>query len=479
MKPAFYQAAVDAFTGTGITIIHDGTTYLGSAIGNKNFTEQFIKDKIAVWTDEVLHLAAIAATEPHAAYAVLTHGFSSKWTYTLHTLNVVAESLEPLMQALNERLLPAITGRFTWTDAQLKWMQLPIRLGGLGFPNVTESAKHEYRASIAVTREHASAIISQHDTQVTQVNYSAHQSLVTQLKIAGFTAKADVRKTRQAKTVQLSLDVDNRLSSNEKRARCLVAVKGASSWLSVLPLREHHFHLSKGDFRDALALRFVWPIPDLPTLYSCGKDFNPTHAMICPQGGFPTIRHNEVRDMLGGLLTEVCRNVALEPCLASLTGESFPRRTTNVSDGARADIKARGFWTSHEDAFFDVRVFCPDASSYLDKALAEVFALHERLKRNEYAHRICAVDHVSFCPLVFSTQGGCGKEATTFLKSLANQLSEKDGKPYSITMDWIRCRLSFALLRSAVMCIRGSRSAFRRPFHCDRELAVVDGRLQA
>ena len=61
--------------------------------------------------------------------------------------------------------------------------------------------------------------------------------------------------------------------------------------------------------------------------------------------------------MLGGLLTEVCQNVALEPCLASLTGESFPRRTTNVSDGARPDIKVRGFWTSHEDAFFDVRVF--------------------------------------------------------------------------------------------------------------------------
>ena len=96
--------------------------------------------------------------------------------------------------------------------------------------------------------------------------------------------------------------------------------------------------------------------------------------------------------MLGGLLTEVCGNVALEPYLASLTGESFPRRTTNVSDGARADIKARGFWTSHEDTFFDVRFLCPDASSYLDKTPAEMFSLHERLKRNEYAH------HGSFCP---------------------------------------------------------------------------------
>ena len=40
-------------------------------------------------------------------------------------------------------------------------------------------------------------------------------------------------------------------------------------------------------------------------------------------------------------------------------------------------------------------------------------------------------------------------------------------------MDWIRCRLSFGLFRSAVMYIRGSRAAFRRPFHCDRELAVI------
>ena len=35
--------------------------------------------------------------------------------------------------------------------------------------------------------------------------------------------------------------------------------------------------------------------------------------------------------------------------------------------------------------------------------------------------------------LIFIITIRCGKEATTFLKSLANQLSEKDGKPYSIT----------------------------------------------
>ncbi len=35
--------------------------------------------------------------------------------------------------------------------------------------------------------------------------------------------------------------------------------------------------------------------------------------MICHMGGFPTIRHNEIRDITASLLTEVCHNVATEP----------------------------------------------------------------------------------------------------------------------------------------------------------------------
>ena len=42
-------------------------------------------------------------------------------------------------------------------------------------------------------------------------------------------------------------------------------------------------------------------------------------------------------------------------------------------------------------------------------------------------------------------------------------IAEKHSKPYSRTMHWIRCRLSFSLLRSAIICLRGSRSAPHRP----------------
>ncbi len=63
------------------------------------------------------------------------------------------------------------------------------------------------------------------------------------------------------------------------------------------------------------------------------------------------------------LLTEVCHNVATEPPLQPLTGELFSASSVNTSNHARPDIRARGFWNNHQDAFFDVRVFYPNAPS--------------------------------------------------------------------------------------------------------------------
>ena len=47
----------------------------------------------------------------------------------------------------------------------------------------------------------------------------------------------------------------------------------------------------------------------------------------------------------------------------------------------------------------------------------------------------------------------------TRLIAIADLLSLKRDVPYCSLMGWLRCKLSFATLRSAVMCIRGSRSS--------------------
>ena len=67
--------------------------------------------------------------------------------------------------------------------------------------------------------------------------------------------------------------------------------------------------------------------------------------------------------------------------------------------------------------------------------------------------------NLTLTPLVFSASGGMGHEASVFYKRLASLLSDKWNDPYATVLGWIRCRLSFCLLRSAIQCIRGARSS--------------------
>ncbi len=69
------------------------------------------------------------------------------------------------------------------------------------------------------------------------------------------------------------------------------------------------------------------------------------------------MKHNEIRDLTANLLSQVCHNVATEPPLQPLSGETFNYRSAIVGDEARLDIKARGFWNPTQDAFLDIRVF--------------------------------------------------------------------------------------------------------------------------
>ena len=199
--------------------------------------------------------------------------------------------------------------------------------------------------------------------------------------------------------------------------------------------------------------------------------------MICPMGGFPTIRHNELRDITASLLSDVCHNVATEPRLQHLSGESMTHRTAITTDEARLDIRARGFWTAAQDAYFDVRVFHPNAPSNSSGSIIATYKKHENIKKRAYGQRVRDIEHGVFTPLVFSTTGGIGQEACTFYKRLAYMLSYKQKKSYSLVISWLRCKLSFAAIRSSIMCIRGTRSSNKRPLRDadDITLATSEG----
>ena len=120
-----------------------------------------------------------------------------------------------------------------------------------------------------------------------------------------------------------------------------------------------------------------WMPSRTPSHCACGINFSVDHAQSCPKGGFPSIRHNEVRDITAELLSEVCHDVEVEPHLQPLSDERFQQKTANTQDGARLDIAMNGFWGGrYEKCYTDVRVFNPLAPSNSGTTLQSFYRKH-------------------------------------------------------------------------------------------------------
>ena len=191
--------------------------------------------------------------------------------------------------------------------------------------------------------------------------------------------KKRTHQLNQSSILSTASDLRLQLCDHLKRAMELASEKGASSRLTALPLTEHSFSLHKGAFRDALAIRYGWLPLQTPAHCDCSANFSIDHSLSCAKGGFPSIRHNEVRDLTALLLTEVCHDVRIEPHLQPLTGEAQSTSMAITQDGARLDVEVSGFWGGqYERTFLDVRIFNPHASSNRNSHLSSTYRNHEK-----------------------------------------------------------------------------------------------------
>ena len=197
--------------------------------------------------------------------------------------------------------------------------------------------------------------------------------------------------------------------------------KGASNWLTVIPLKDMDFDLNKREFRDAVRLRYHWSIPDNPSVCVCGSVFTVDHAMICQRRGLVIQRHNEIRDLQAELLDMVCYDVQVEPALQPITDEQLARRTNQAPD-ARLDVHRRGFWERQRAAFFDIRVCHPNADSYRDLSPKQIYRIHENEKKRKYNSRVTEIEQGTFTPLVFTTTEGMADECLRYHSRLAELL---------------------------------------------------------
>ncbi len=227
----------------------------------------------------------------------------------------------------------------------------------------------------------------------------------------------------------------------------LALEKGSSTWLTALLIKKHGFFLHKGD---TVTLRYGWTPPRLPSNCACESKQTVEHALNCPKGGSPLLGTTKYMTWPP---TSWLNDVCIEPELQPLTGETLRGKTANKEEGARLDITANGLWGGRfERTMVDVRVFNPHAPSNANQPISTCYKTHERAKKRAYEQRVSEIEHATFTPLATGgmATGGMANEATHFNKRLASRLAEKWDHPYSSTMAWLRCRITFSLLRFAI-----------------------------
>ena len=444
------QRAQRIFQGTSINFTIEGKRHLGAAIGSDKFRNEYVESKVSDWCDELDKLSEFAKSQPQAAYAAFVHGQQSKFNYFMRTIPEMEAHMKAMDEKIESKFLPALLD-CEISPLERRLFSLPTRLGGLGIHLYAEKSKNDFDSSCKISKPLTSVIIRQGNDLPDKNEMSA--------------LKKEEHKKNEKQIEECARNVELSLEDNVKRALDQAKQKGSSSWLNVLPLEEHGFTLNKGEFRDAISLRYDRRIRNLPSHCPCGQKFSSTHALNCKRGGYVIMRHNQIRDFEANLLKIAHNDVEIEPELQPITEEQIPGL---IGDNARPDIRARSVWRDGQNAYFDVRVTNVNCESQRNMQPEKILVKHEREKKRAYNQRIMNVEHGTFTPLVFSVTGGEGPETSAFHSHLAAKIASKTEDRYEKVITLIRCKLSFLILRSALACLRGS-----RPF-TSRGSAMVD-----
>ena len=90
--------------------------------------------------------------------------------------------------------------------------------------------------------------------------------------------------------------------------------------------------------------------------------------------------------------------------------------------------------------------------------------------------RIKEVESADITPLLLTCTGGMAPRCHLVIKRLAEKMSEKQNLSSSVVSGWLRCRLSFALLRTTLLSIQATRSK-KVQYDNNIELGVAAARM--
>jgi hypothetical protein len=228
VKSEKLEEAKELFRDTGVQITVEGRKYLGGHVGTEEGGRKYFQELCEEWAYQLEELSLIAKCEPQAAYSVFTAGFRHKLTYFIRTIPNVAELVKPIDDIINNKFLPALTERQAISRIDRKLIALPVKLGGLGIPIFSESCVTEFENSRFISKYLIDKIVAQDPTYV--VNAQRDREIT-----------ATVRIQKEQRDKESLAEVRTTMSKAKLRANDIAQQKGASAWLTALPLKEEGF----------------------------------------------------------------------------------------------------------------------------------------------------------------------------------------------------------------------------------------------
>ena len=140
------------------------------------------------------------------------------------------------LAVIRTKLAPALTSRPPPNDTERELLALPARLGGIALSNPIQATDTEFLASTKITEPLKNAILQQNFQYTDEV-------VADQLK-----AKKDVYKMKRQQIAEASDLLKQGLPPSLKRSMELTQEKGASSWLTSLPIEELDLHFTRVPF---------------------------------------------------------------------------------------------------------------------------------------------------------------------------------------------------------------------------------------
>jgi len=196
-----------------------------------------------------------------------------------------SEFFEPLENATRDQLIPALVGREV-NDAERQMLALPLRHGGLGLTDPRETTKTEYEHSTQITNKLTARIY----TQQRDLDYNPSDQQFTRH------TKYRIRQEKNEKCKNIRDELLAGMTPESQQRIKGAMEKGASSWLSTLPIKAIGYVLNKQEFTDAVCMRYGWKVKGISTRCACGETNSVNHSLICKLSGCTSMRHNSVRD---------------------------------------------------------------------------------------------------------------------------------------------------------------------------------------